>query len=240
MILAVCSKNEEHVAKEVFEKHPEMVLRLDDISCFVANWTDKAANLRKIAKTLNIGLDFARLRRRQSGRAGAGAADSLPEVAVPELPEDPAGYVQRDRAVSATSRRWPSARRTCSGRSIYRANAAREQALTGSANVDDFLTLAGRWSPGSGRSTPMSLERSAQLINKSNQFNLTTRRRSAAEVLALDGRLGVAHAHRLFGRPFRRQRPDQRAAGEGGRRRAGDRHLADELPRAQAWRGNAA
>ena len=57
VLLAVCSKNTEHVAKEVFIKHPEMVLRLEDISCFVANWNDKASNLQQIARTLNIGLN---------------------------------------------------------------------------------------------------------------------------------------------------------------------------------------
>ena len=57
VILAVCSKNTESVAREVFEKHPEMVLRLDDIACFVANWDDKATNLARIANQLNIGLN---------------------------------------------------------------------------------------------------------------------------------------------------------------------------------------
>ena len=57
VILAVCSKNTESVAREVFEKHSEMILRLDDISCFMANWDDKATNLGRIAQQLNIGLN---------------------------------------------------------------------------------------------------------------------------------------------------------------------------------------
>ena len=57
MILAVCSKNDEANAIEPFEWHPEMVLKRSDVACFVADWTDKATNLRQIAETLNIGLD---------------------------------------------------------------------------------------------------------------------------------------------------------------------------------------
>lgn len=57
ILLAVCSKNNESTAKEPFEQHPEMVLRLEDFSMFVANWEDKASNIRTIQKTLNIGMD---------------------------------------------------------------------------------------------------------------------------------------------------------------------------------------
>ncbi|MGB6308731.1 MAG: HAD-IIIC family phosphatase, partial [Steroidobacteraceae bacterium] len=53
VILAVCSKNDDRIAREVFEKHPEMVLRLEDISCFIANWDDKATNISRIAEQLN-------------------------------------------------------------------------------------------------------------------------------------------------------------------------------------------
>ena len=89
VILAVCSKNDEHVAIDAFERHPEMILTRKQVASFVANWDDKATNLRRIAAELNIGLDslvfvddnpFERSLVRQE----------LPMVAVPELPEDPA------------------------------------------------------------------------------------------------------------------------------------------------------
>jgi FkbH-like protein len=182
ILLAVCSKNTEHVAKEVFEKHPEMVLRLDDISCFMANWNDKAANLREISRSLNIGLNslvFAD----DNPAERALVRQLAPDVAVPELPADPADYVQAIRQhhyFQITSLGREDLQRA----EYYRANSQREEILNGSENVEDFLeslAMVARIAP----VDEVSLERTAQLINKSNQFNLTTRRRTAAEVMAL-------------------------------------------------------
>ena len=123
----MCSKNTEAIAKEVFQKHPEMVLRLDDISCFLANWNDKAANLREIARTLNIGLNslvFAD----DNPVERALVRQLVPEVAVPELPSDPADYVQaieRHRYFQITS----LGREDLERGEYYRANAERQQAL---------------------------------------------------------------------------------------------------------------
>src|SRR5439155_788151 len=78
-------------ALEPFTSHPEMVLKREDIACFVANWTDKAANLREIARRLNIGLDslvFAD----DNPAERAIIRRELPMVQVPELPEDPTEY----------------------------------------------------------------------------------------------------------------------------------------------------
>jgi FkbH-like protein len=93
VILAVCSKNDEANALEPFDKHPEMVLRRGDISAFIANWNDKATNIREIAEALNIGLDsmvffddnsFERTLVRRE----------LPAVAVPEIGEEPSRFAQ--------------------------------------------------------------------------------------------------------------------------------------------------
>jgi FkbH-like protein len=92
IVLAVCSKNEEQAALAPFLQHPDMVLKRQDIAVFVANWDDKATGIRRIGDTLNIGLNsivflddnpFERNLVRQM----------LPEVIVPELPEDPANFV---------------------------------------------------------------------------------------------------------------------------------------------------
>jgi FkbH-like protein len=182
VILAVCSKNDEHNAREPFEKHPEMALKLGDISCFVANWNDKASNLRFIAQQLNIGLDS--LVFVDDNPAERSIVRQLaPEVAVPEMPTDPAGYVralERHRYFQTLSLEAEDFKRT----DFYRANAERDALLQASpGDIHQFLAsldMTGRIEPISA----LTLERSTQLINKSNQFNLTSRRYSTAEVMA--------------------------------------------------------
>lgn len=181
VILAVCSKNEDHIAREVFEKHAEMVLRLDDISCFVANWTDKATNLRTIAQRLNIGLN-ALVFVDDNPVERAIVRQLVPEVAVPELPADPAGYVRalaKHRFFQVVSVNAEDLQRT----EMYKANAARDEAEASSGTVEDFL----RSLEMTARTAPVdtaNLERTVQLIGRSNQFNLTTRRYSNADIVA--------------------------------------------------------
>jgi HAD superfamily phosphatase (TIGR01681 family) len=93
VILAVCSQSDEHHAVEVFEQHPEMVLRREDISVFVANWDNKASNLQKIAQELQIGLD-ALVFFDDDPVERALVRQFLPMVAVPEVPENPVDYVR--------------------------------------------------------------------------------------------------------------------------------------------------
>lgn len=179
VILAVCSKNEDRNAREPFEKHAEMVLKLTDIACFVANWDDKAANIRHIAKELNIGLDSL-VFFDDNPAERAIVRNLVPEVAVPEAPEDPADYVQaldRHRYFEAISLSAEDLQRT----EYYRANAERAQIATSVADIDEFLRSLDMkaWI---GPIGGMELERSAQLIGKSNQFNLTTQRYSAADI----------------------------------------------------------
>jgi len=182
VILAVCSKNDEANALAAFEHHPEMVLKRSDIACFVANWDDKAANLRVIAQRLNIGLDalvfvddnaFERNLVRQA----------LPMVAVPEVPDDPAlipacladaGYFE-SVAVTEEDRVRSSQ---------YQANSAREALKDSATDISDYLRglrMELVWR----RFDTMGLPRIVQLINKTNQFNLTTRRYTEAEIRAV-------------------------------------------------------
>lgn len=182
VLLAVCSKNTEAVAREVFEKHPGMKLRLDDIACFVANWDDKATNLRAIAKGLNIGLD-ALVFVDDNPAERALVRKFVPSVAVPEVPPDPAGYiaaVEQHRYFQLAALTKEDLQRT----EYYRAEAARKQIEESSTDVGEFLgSLSMR--ADIGPIAPMTLERTVQLINKSNQYNLTTRRYSNADVLAI-------------------------------------------------------
>lgn len=182
VILAVCSKNTESVAREAFEKHPEMVLRTGDIAAFVANWDDKATNLRRIAKQLEIGLDSLVFVDDNPMERGL-VRQLVPEVAVPELPEDPSGYIQaldRHAYFQTVSLGTEDLNRTA----MYGANSLRQQAEVGAGSIDDFLASLSM----KARVEPVNkenLERVVQLIGRSNQFNLTTRRHNAATVMRM-------------------------------------------------------
>jgi FkbH-like protein len=182
VILAVCSKNDEANALEPFTSHPEMVLKREDIACFVANWTDKAANIREIAAMLNIGLDslvFAD----DNPAERAIVRRELPMVAVPELPEDPtlwpstlaaAGYFESLRLTKEDLER--------SGQ--YQANLRRSSMMASATDLEGYLRsleMRAIWS----RFDRVGQARTVQLINKTNQFNLTTRRVTDEEVAAL-------------------------------------------------------
>jgi FkbH-like protein len=182
VILAVCSKNTESVAREVFEKHEEMVLRLGDISCFMANWEDKAGNIKRIAEQLNIGMNSL-VFVDDNPAERAIVRDVCPDVAVPEMPEDPAEYVEaldRYRYFETMTISAEDLQRTA----FYRASTERETLEASATDMDSFLiSLELR-----AKVVPISaanLERSAQLIGRSNQFNLTTRRYSTADLQAM-------------------------------------------------------
>jgi FkbH-like protein len=182
VILAVCSKNDERTAREVFEKHPDMILRLDDISCFVANWTDKATNLRSIAQQLNIGLDSLVFVDDNPAERSI-IRQMVPEVAVPEISVDPVEFVEvleRHRYFQVATLGSEDFKRT----EYYRANAQRAEIQASTGGLEDFLRSL-EMTATIGPIQATTLERTTQLINKSNQFNLTTRRRSVAEVMTL-------------------------------------------------------
>jgi FkbH-like protein len=182
VILAVCSKNERATAEAVFREHPEMALRREDIACFVANWDDKPSNLRTIAKELNLGLDSL-VFVDDNPAERAVVRQLVPEVAVPELPADVTGYIrvlEQHRYFQVLSIGAEDLQRT----QFYQADASRKAAQSSVADMDSFLRsleMVARIGP----ITSATLERSAQLIQRSNQFNLTTRRRSAADLSRL-------------------------------------------------------
>jgi FkbH-like protein len=179
VILAVCSKNDPAVAEAVFRDHPEMLLKRTDIAAFVANWDDKATNLQRIAEKLNIGIDSL-VFVDDNPAERARIRQSLPMVAVPDLPVDAAqyvrcladaGYFESVFFTADDSRRAEQ----------YSANASREAFLESSQSMDDFLKgLDMSVTFGSFRS--VDLARVAQLIGKTNQFNPTTRRHSLEDV----------------------------------------------------------
>ena len=181
VILAVCSKNDAGIAEEAFANHPEMVLKRSDIACFVANWEPKPGNLELIARQLNIGIDSL-VFVDDNPVERAGVRQALPMVAVPELPSDPALYVRciadagYFEAVAFTTDDQKRGEQ-------YAANATREAVLQSTGSLEDFLAGL-QMSAVYGRVREVDLARVVQLINKTNQFNLTTRRHSLDQVVA--------------------------------------------------------
>jgi len=182
VILAVCSKNDEVNAVQPFAEHPDMLLKRGDIVSFMANWDDKAANLRVIAHSLSIGLDAMVFVDDNPAERGL-VRQELPMVAVPEIPDDPAlvvpclaaaGYFE---GIAVT----PDDRQRAHH---YRDNIQREVMRAASGGLRVYLQnldMELRWQ----RFDTTGLQRIVQLVNKTNQFNLTARRTSSDEVVAL-------------------------------------------------------
>jgi len=182
IILAVCSKNDEANAKAAFEKHPDMIVRLEHITAFVANWEDKPSNLRRIANQIGIGLD-ALVFVDDNPFERALVRKTLPQVRVPEMPEEAALYtdmLSRSGYFEAVTITAEDAERTA----LYSANAKRAQLETESTDLAGYLAsldMILEWQ----RVDSLALARATQLVNKTNQFNLTTRRYSEAQLSAL-------------------------------------------------------
>jgi FkbH-like protein len=183
VILAVSSKNEDATARLPFREHPDMIIREKDIAVFQANWSDKATNLESIANALDIGVDaLVLLDDNPVERAQVRAA--LPQVAVPELPDDPALYPRTLLAAGYFETVSLSAEDLLRA-DDYTSRAKRVELQGASRDLSSYLTSLNMeifFAPfdETGRN------RIAQLINKSNQFNLTTRRYTQNEVAALE------------------------------------------------------
>jgi FkbH-like protein len=188
VILAVCSKNNVDVAQKPFESHPEMILKMDDIALFVANWNDKAQNIRSIAKTLNIGLDSLVFFDDNPAERKI-VRDFLPDVYTVEVPSDPSLYVQSLDQLGLFGVNQLSAE-DLARTEHYRSNHHRQMALEGSSNLDEYLKslqMICKITRVGGHNS----ERPLQLINKSNQFNLMTHRYSESEWGALIDSAGI-------------------------------------------------
>jgi FkbH-like protein len=169
-------------AREVFEKHPDMKITLDDIAVFSARWQDKPSQLRNIAEALGIGLDSLVFVDDNPAEREA-VRQLVPEVDVVALPRDPAGYV---RALSEYLLFESSAltAEDTARTALYRARAQTAELQEGARSLDDFLGSLGMVATVS-RMDEVTVARVAQLIVKTNQFNLTGRRRTPPEVAAL-------------------------------------------------------
>jgi len=187
VVLALASKNNLKDALEPFEKNVEMVLALEDIAAHEINWDPKGTTIARLAKTLNLGLDsFVFFDDNPAEREQVRQA--LPDVEVVDVPEDPAEYVRALQAglwFETTGLTDADAMRAAQ----YAVERKRRESEQAAPSLDDYL-----------RSLEMvaevrpideaDLQRVVQLLAKTNQFNLTTRRHAREDVLALLARPG--------------------------------------------------
>ena len=179
IIICVVAKNNEETAKEPFEKHPDMVLKLNDIAVFIANWETKVDNIRTIQNILNIGFDSMVFLddnpfERQMVR------ENIPDITVPELPKDPGEYLEflySQNLFETASYSLADKDRT----KQYQIEAKRMSFSKTFTNEADFLKSLHMLSEISGF-TKFNTPRVAQLSQRSNQFNLRTIRYTEADV----------------------------------------------------------
>jgi FkbH-like protein len=179
IILAVCSKNTEHIAKEPFEKHPDMILTLDDFAVFVANWNTKVDNVRYIQSILNIGFD-SMVYCDDNPVEREMIRNYIPDITVPELPEDPAEYLQYLRSLNlfeTSTYSHEDSKRT----KQYQEEAKRKEIQTQFNNEGDFLKSLEMTSSVQPFNS-FTIPRVAQLTQRSNQFNLRTVRYTEEEI----------------------------------------------------------
>lgn len=179
VMLAVCSKNDEKVARDAIGGHPEMLLRPDDFVGIVANWDPKPDNVRALAERLNIGVDAMVFVDDNPVERGL-MRQLLPQVGTVELPAEPAGYA----AVVAARGDFNLLGLTEEDRArtaLYQAQHLRTESQRSAGNLEEYLT---------GLGSELTLEpvgelsrtRVSQLFAKTNQFNLTGRRYSESEI----------------------------------------------------------
>lgn len=219
IILAICSKNDDAIARSGFS-HPDSILSVDDFIVFYANWEPKNINIEAIAKEINIGLDSLVFiddnpAERQIVR------EHLPEVSVPEVDAtdvfsfirviEGAGYFE-PIVISDDDRRRSAA---------YQENKARQDLATSTVSYADFLQSLNMVAE-IDAFRPVYFDRIAQLTGKTNQFNLTTRRYTRAEVeeMAQDSRYIT-----LFGRLMDKFGDNGLISVVIGEKRAGDLHI---------------
>ena len=182
IIICVASKNNEETAKEPFEKHPDMVLKLDDIAVFQANWETKVDNIRTIQQILNIGFDSMVFLDDNPFERNM-VRENIPGITVPELPEDPAEYLEYLYSLNLFE--------TASYSNLdkdrtkqYQVEAQRVSLSRTFTSEADFLKSLNMVSVVSGF-TKFNTPRVAQLSQRSNQFNLRTVRYTDADIEAL-------------------------------------------------------
>jgi FkbH-like protein len=181
IVLAIASKNEPNDVKAAFER-TEMLLRPDHFAAQRIGWQDKATSIREIADELGLGLDaLVFIDDAQAERELV--RQLLPDVLVPDWPTEPARFVDALHAIAGLDSLRITAEDRARG-AFYRAETARAEARAASSSLEDFYRSL-RMTATIERARPSSFARIAQLTQKTNQFNVTLRRYSEAEISSL-------------------------------------------------------
>ena len=187
ILLAVASKNEESTALEAIDAHPEMLLSRDELAAWRIDWNDKAANIADLVEELGLGLDSV-VFIDDSPAERARVSEALPEVLVPEWPRSPARYARALRALrcfDAAALTGEDRERTAMYR--RRREAGEERSDVGS--IEEWLESLNTVADVVGLNDANRV-RAAQLLNKTNQMNLATRRVSEARLVEWAGQDG--------------------------------------------------
>lgn len=180
IVLGIASKNDEQVALEAIDSHPEMVLRRDDFAGWKINWNDKAQNIVDLVSELNLGLQSV-VFIDDNPIERARVSEMLPEVLVPDWPEDKTQYVQALLGLDCFDSPGVSkedARRT----EMYVTERQRRELRTNVGSMDDWLQNLGIHVQVE-ELNETNLARAAQLFNKTNQMNMSTRRMTDSELV---------------------------------------------------------
>jgi FkbH-like protein len=184
VLLAICSKNNSDEALSIIRNHPSMRLREEHFAAMRINWDDKASNLRAMAEELNISLDSL-IFLDDNPVERSWVRQAAPQVLVPDWPADPANY--KNALLDLSERYLHKLGITSEDRrrgQVYQAQAERRKFGASAASLEDFyrgLAMRARI----GVADSFSIPRVAQLTQKTNQFNLTTRRYTEAEIRAM-------------------------------------------------------
>lgn len=182
IIICVASKNNEETAKEPFEKHPDMVLTLDDIAVFQANWETKVDNIRTIQSILNIGFDSMVFLDDNPFERNM-VRENIKGITVPELPEDPGDYLEYLYSLNLfETASYSNADKDRTKQ--YQVEAKRVSLSRTFTNEADFLKSLNMVSTVSGFNK-FNTPRVAQLSQRSNQFNLRTIRYTETDITSM-------------------------------------------------------
>ena len=182
VLLAINSKNNPADVEEVFRSHPDMVLKLDHFACTRINWQDKPQNMREIARELNIGLESLAFFDDNPAEQSL-MRQALPQVLTLSVPSEPIKYLnvlRESRAFDRLAVTEEDRHRS----DMYREQAARRQLEQSAVSVEDFLRDL-QMTISIGRVDEFAFPRAVDLLQKTNQFNLTTRRHSGGQLKAM-------------------------------------------------------